>query len=54
MKAIKAKYYALDDVHEIVSEKSSNNTPGNLDKLTKEFFRKRRGVVKKAPGKIKS
>jgi hypothetical protein len=43
----KKKYYALDDLHEIVSEKRVTKKETKTDNLTREFFAKRRIVRKK-------
>lgn len=49
----KKKYYALDDLHEIVSEKRETKKETKTDNLTKDFFAKRRVDSKKKSTKVK-
>jgi hypothetical protein len=43
----KKKYYTLDDLHEIVSEKRVTKKETKTDNSTREFFAKRRIIGKK-------
>ena len=49
----KNKYYSLDDLHEIISEKDTKKTIVQTNKLTREFFAKRRGKIQKKNAKVK-
>ena len=53
MKSEKTKYYPLDDVQEIISEKAAKKNGGETDHLTRVFFAKRRNPVKKKEIKVK-
>jgi hypothetical protein len=47
MNSDKKKYYALDDLHEIVSEKRVAGKETKIENLTREFFAQRRTINKK-------
>ncbi len=54
MKSEKIKYYALDDVHDIISEKAAKKNTEETNRLTRVFFAKRRNPAKKKEIKVKA
>lgn len=49
----KKKYYALDDTHELVSEGRIRKINSGTNRLTHNFFAKRRGKLQKKTTKTK-